>query len=58
MKINHINKLTDIVYTICTSKDSLNHILEMGYCVTQVCNKLCDDVCTILTLTQAGERIG
>jgi hypothetical protein len=36
----------------------INHILEMGYCVTQVCNKLGDDVCTILTLTQAGERIG
>lgn len=58
MKINNIKKLTDSVYTICASKDSLNHILEMGYCVTQVCNKLGEDVCTILTLTQVSERIG
>lgn len=58
MKINHIKKLTDSVYTICSMKDSLNYILEMGYCVTQVCNKLGDDVCTILTLTQVSERIG
>lgn len=58
MKINHFKKLTDSVYTICSSKDSLNNILETGYCVTQVCNKLGDDVCTILTLTQVSERIG
>ena len=58
MKVNDIKKLTDNVYTICSSKDSLNHILEMGYCVTQVCNKLGEDVCSILTLTQVSERIG
>lgn len=58
MKINNIKKLTDNVYTICSSQDSLNHILEMGYCVTQVCNKLGEDVCSILTLTQVSERIG
>lgn len=58
MKINNIKKLTDNVYTICSSKDSLNHILEMGYCVTQICNRLGDDVCSILTLTQVSERIG
>jgi hypothetical protein len=58
IKLNNIEKLTDNVYTICSFKDSLNHILEMGYCVTQVCNKLGEDVCSILTLTQISERIG
>jgi hypothetical protein len=58
IKINNIKKLTDDVYTIFSSKDSLNHISEMGYCVTQVCNRLGADVCSILTLTQVSERIG
>lgn len=58
MKVNNIKKLTDNVYTICSSQDSFDHILEMGYCVAQVCNKLGEDVCSILTLTQVSERIG
>lgn len=57
IKMNNIQKLTDNVYTILASKDSLNHILEMGYCVTQVCNRLGEDVSTILTLTQVSERV-
>ena len=57
MKVNNIKKLTDNFYTICSSKDSFNHILEWGYCVAQVCNRLGKDVCSILTLTQVSERV-
>lgn len=58
IKINNIKKLTDNVYTIIATKDSLNNIMEMGCCVTQIGNRLGDDVTSILTLTQVCERIG
>lgn len=57
IKINSINKLTDNVYTIIATKDSLNEIMEMGACVTQIGNRLGDDATSILTLTQVCERI-
>lgn len=55
---NTIDRATEDIKTIFTSKDSVNHIKEMGYCVTQVCNKLGDAVSSFLTLTQTTERIG
>lgn len=55
--LNTIDKATEDVKTIFTSKDSVNHIKEMGYCVTQVCNKLGDGVSNFLTLIQTTERI-
>lgn len=58
IKINNIKKLTDNVYTIIATKDSLNEIMEMGCCVTQIGNRLGDDVSSILTLTQVCERVG
>ena len=58
IKINNIKKLTDNVYTIIATKDSLNEIMEMGCCVTQIGNRLGDDVTSILTLTQVCERVG
>ena len=58
IKINNIKKLTDNVYTIIATKDSLNEIMEMGACVTQIVNRLGDDATSILTLTQVCERIG
>ena len=56
--LNTIDRATEDIKTIFTSKDSVNHIKEMGYCVTQLCNKLGDDVSNFLTLTQTIERIG
>lgn len=56
--LNTIDRATEDVKTIFTSKDSVNHIKEMGYCVTQLCNKLGDDVSNFLTLTQTIERLG
>lgn len=55
--LNTIDKATEDVKTIFTSKDNVNHIKEMGYCVTQLCNKLGDGVSNFLTLTQTIERI-
>jgi hypothetical protein len=56
--LNTIDRATEDVKTIFTSKDNVNHIKEMGYCVTQLCNKLGDGVSNMLTLTQTAERIG
>lgn len=56
--LNTINRATEDVKTIFTSKDSVNHIKEMGYCVTQLCNQLGGGVSNFLTLTQTTERIG
>lgn len=56
--LNTIDRATEDIKTIFTSKDSVNHIKEMGYCVTQLCNKLGDEVSNFLTLTQTTERIG
>lgn len=56
--LNTIDIATEDVKTIFASKDSVNHIKEMGYCVTQLCNKLGDNVSNFLTLTQTTECIG
>lgn len=56
--LNTIDRATEDVKTIFTSKDNLNHIKEMSYCVTQLCNKLGEGVSNMLTLTQTAERIG
>lgn len=56
--LNTIDRATEDVKTIFTSKDNVNHIKEMGYCVTQLCNKFGDGVSNMLTLTQTTERIG
>lgn len=56
--LNTIDRATEDVKTIFITKDSVNHIKEMGYCVTQVCNKLGDNVSSFLTLKQTTERIG
>ena len=56
--LNTIDKATEDVKTIFTSKDNVNHIKEMGYCVTQLCNKLGDGFSNMLTLSQTTERIG
>lgn len=56
--LNTIDKATENVKTIFTSKDNVAQIKEMGYCVTQLLNKLGDDVSNMLTLTQTSERIG
>lgn len=56
--LNTINSPTEDVKTIFKSKDSVNHIKEMGYCVTQLCNNLGCGVSTMLTLSQTSERIG
>lgn len=58
IKINNIKNLTDNVYTIIATKDSLDEIMEMGCCVTQIGNRLGDDVTSILTLAQFCERVG
>ena len=57
IKHNTLPKLTKDVYTCYQSKDSLNYILEYGYCVTQICNKLGKDVSSFLQLIQTSERI-
>ena len=56
--LNTIDRATEKVKTIFTSKDNVAQIKEMGYCVTQLLNKLGDDVSNMLTLTQTVERIG
>ena len=56
--LNTIERATENVKTIFTSKDNVKQIKEMGYCVTQLFNKLGDDVSNMLTLTQTSERIG
>ena len=56
--LNTIDHATEEVKTIFTSKDSMKHIKEMGYCVTQLCNKMGDGASNMLMLTQTSERIG
>lgn len=58
IKHNRLPKLTEDVYTIFESKDSLNYINEYGCCVTQLCNKLGKDVSSFLQLIQTSKRIG
>lgn len=55
LKVKQLNNKNMAKYKISLESEIR---VEMGYCVTQVCNKLGDDVCTILTLTQVSERIG
>ena len=55
--LNTIDCATENVKTLFTSKDNVKQIKEMGYCVTQLFNKLGDDVSNMLTLTQTTERI-
>lgn len=56
--LNTIDRVTEDVRTIFTSKDTVHHIKEMGYCVTQLSNMLGDGVSNFLTLIQTTERIG
>lgn len=56
--LNTIDRATEDIKTIFTTKDNVKHIKEMGYCVTQLCNNLGDGVSNFLTLTQTVERIG
>lgn len=56
--LNTIDIATEDVKTTFTSKDNVNHIKEMGYCVTQLCNTLGDGVSNMLMLPQTVERIG
>ena len=58
IKHNRLPKLTEDVYTIFVSKDSLNFIKEYGCCVTQLCNKLGKDASVFLQLIQTSKRIG
>lgn len=58
LMLNTIDRETEEVKTIFTSNDNVNHIKEMGYCVTQLCNKLGEGASNMLTLTQTSERIG
>lgn len=58
IKHNTLSKLTEDVYTCYQSKDSLQHILEYGYGVTQICNKLGKEASSFLQLTQTSERVG
>lgn len=58
IKHNTIPKLTEDVYTIFETKDSLNFINEYGCCVTQLCNKLGENTSSFLQLIQTNKRIG
>ena len=58
IKHNTIPKVTKDVYTCYQSKDSLQHILESGYSVAQICNKLGKDESSFLQLVQTCERVG
>lgn len=58
IKHNRLPKLTEDVYTIFESKDSLNYISEYGCCVTQLCNKLGKNASSFLQLIQTSKRIG
>ena len=57
IKHNTLPKLTEDVYTFYESKDSLHHINELGYCVTQLYNKLGENASKFIQLTQTSERI-
>lgn len=57
IKHNTLPKLTKDVYTIFSSKDSLQYINEFGCCVTQLCNKLGENASFFLQLIQTSERI-
>ena len=57
VKHNTLPKLTKDVYTIFSSKDSLQYINEFGCCVTQLCNKLGENASSFLQLIQTSERI-
>ena len=57
IKHNTLPKLTKDVYTIFSSKDSLQYINEFGCCVTQLCNKLGENASSFLQLIQTSERI-
>lgn len=58
LALNIINCATEEVKTIFTSKDNVNHIKEMGYCVTLLCNRMGDGASNMLTLKQTSELIG
>ena len=57
IKHKRLPKLTQDVYTIFESKDSLNYINEYGCCVTQLCNKLGKNASSFLQLIQTSKRI-
>lgn len=57
IKPNRLPKLSEDVYTIFETKDSLNYINEYGCCVTQLCNKLGKNASSFLQLIQTSERI-
>lgn len=58
IKHNRLPKLTEDVYTIFETKDSLNYINEYGCCVTQLCNRLGKNASSFLQLIQTSKRIG
>lgn len=57
IKHNRLPELTEDVYTIFESKDSLNYINEYGCCVTQLCIKLGKNASLFLQLIQTSKRI-
>lgn len=57
IKHNILPNLTEDVYTCYQSKDSLQYISEYGFSVTQICNKLGNDVSSFLQLKQTSKRI-
>lgn len=57
IKHNTLSMLTKDVYTIYETKDSLQYINEFGCCVTQLCNKLGENVSLFIQLIQTSERI-
>lgn len=58
IKHSTLPNLTKDVYTCYQSKDSLQHILEYGCSVTQICNKLGKNARFFLQLIQTSERVG
>lgn len=57
VKGRYINKLSDNIYNIFLCKDNKEHIREMGYCVTQIINRLSVDTVSCISLKQVSQRI-
>lgn len=55
--LNTFERTAKDVETLFTNKDNVIQIKENGYCVTQLFNKLGNNVSNLLTLTQTVERI-
>lgn len=55
--LNTIDNVSEDVKTIFTDKDNVIQIKEMGYGVTQLFNRLGNNVSNLLTLTQTVEHI-